>query len=279
MRGLVGAVLIAVLVGVPPARSGDSDPAVFLADTELALGAVPELRFAHWPVDRWAAIYARVADGSVVALSLKRRGGADGTGPVLRILHGAQRRVWIGGASGYVVSPRTGASSDREALIVLIAAGRPPDFGGLAPVIGTGSPDGTSSAGTFFRRLAAAQWLGDVDIHMVPYRIGSGEGGAVSSAGDVGVDHQLVFSGLPFEKVLMFADILAVETADVLGPMHIGRPDTNGRVAFVYRTGLDTEVLAGRLAEIAADLGMQASVSVDVSTRRLELSLSRARGN
>lgn len=272
MRGIAWGALAAIFLGVVPARSEDADPTVFLADPELVLGAVPELRFARWPVDRWAAIYARVANGSVVGLSLEQRGSTNEARPVLRLSEGAERRVWIGGTSGYFVSPRTGAASDREALIVLLAAGRPPEFDSLAPIAGIRLPDDAPSAETFFRQLAAAPWLGDVEIHMVPYRIGAGKGAAESAAEQKGSDFQLVFSGLPFDKVLTVADILAVETVDPPWPLRIRRRNEDGPVAFGYRSALDLTVLAARLEEIAADLGAHVSVSVDVANRRLELS-------
>ncbi|WP_193186767.1 hypothetical protein [Nisaea sediminum] len=272
IRGIAWGVLVAVLLGVVPARSEDADPTVFLADPELVSGAVPELRFVRWPVDRWAAIYARTANGSVVGLSLKQRGSTNEAGRVLRISQGAERRVRVGGTSGYFVSPRTGAASDREALIVLLAAGRPPEFGSLAPIAGIQLPGDAPSAGTFFHQLATAPWLGDVEIHMVPYRIRAGKGAAVSAAERESSDVQLVFSGVPFDKVLTVADILAVETVDPPSPLRIRRRDERGPVSFGYRTALDLTVLAGRLEKIAADLGERVSVSVDLANRRLELS-------
>jgi hypothetical protein len=272
LRGIAWGALVAGLLGVVPARSEDAGPTVFLANPELVSEAVPELRFARWPVDRWAAIYVRVANGSVVGLALKQRGGTNEGGPVLRLSQGAERRVWIGGTSDYFVSPRTGAASDREALIVLLAAGRPPEFGNLAPIAGTQLPDVAPSAETFFHQLATAPWIGDVEIHMVPYRVSAGKGAAASVAERTGADVQLVFSGLPFDKVLTVADILAVETVDLLSPLRIRRHDEGSAVTFGYTTALDLTALAGRLEKIAADLGAHAFVSVDVANGRLELS-------
>jgi len=276
MRGLACAVLVAAFVLAQPARAGESDPQVSLAATDLALGAVPELRFARWPVDRWAAVYVRTADGSVVRLSLMRRGDAGEAGQALRLAHGAERRVWVGGRAGYVLSPRSGTASDREALIVLLAAGRPPAFGDLAPVAGALPPAGSPSADGFFRQLAGRPWLGDVEIHILPYRIGARDGTASDPAVPPGAETMLVFSGLSFEKVLVVADILAVETSDSPWPLHIPRPDAEGRVALRYRTALGPEALAGRLEKIAADLELPASVAADIPARRLEVSALRS---
>ncbi|WP_420403824.1 hypothetical protein [Nisaea sp.] len=271
-------VLIAALAWAHPARSGDAGPSVFLADTELATGALPELRFARWPVDRWAAVYVRLADASVVRLSARQRGSGDDAEPV-QLAHGAERRIWLGGRSGYFVAPRTGVASDREALIVLLAAGRAPDFTGLAPMVGAVAPDSAPSAENFFRRLAGAQWVGEVEIHIVPYRIRARVGETAVHAGRSDKQIRLVFSGLPFDSVLIIADILAAETADPPRPLHIGRPDGDGRVAFGYRTALDMEVFAARLARIIEDLGLKATVAADGSTRRLDVSASRPERN
>lgn len=267
--------ILLVVAWAAPVRGGEAGPWVFLAETRLNPGAVPELHFASWPVDRTAAVFVRTGAGRVVALELE-------DGLVVRVRAGPERRFWIGGSSGYFAAPRTGLQLDREALIVLAVAGKPADFSGLAPVAGKQVPERAPPADLFFRRLAEAPWVDDVEIHIVPYEIRA-LGGARDVPEDTGVeryeDLMLAFPGIPLHRALIFADVLAVETGLSPAPLRVRRAGSTGALEVPYRSLLNAEKLARRIEGIAADLDAEARpVTAHWSERTVTVSVSSAPG-
>ncbi|UUX51241.1 hypothetical protein NUH88_05995 [Nisaea acidiphila] len=230
------------------ASAGETGHWVYLANARLNTGAVPELHFAPWPVDRTAAVYVRTGAGRVVALDLK-------DGPVLRVRSGPERRFWVGGSSGYFAVPRSGKSVDREALIVLVVAGAVPDLGGLAPIARALVPDNAPQVDLFFRRLAKASWIADVETHIVPYEISAERNTSETvRIWEEGRKVLVSFSGFPLDRVLSVADILSVETGGVPAPVFPVRLEGAGRVEMRVGTVLGADHIASLLEAIVADL-------------------------
>ena len=229
------------------ASAGETGPWVYLANTRLNTGAVPELHFAPWPVDRTAAVYVRTGAGRVVALDLK-------DGPVLRVRSGPERRFWIGGSSGYFAVPRSGKSVDREALIVLVVAGAAPALSGLAPIARAVVPENAPPVDLFFRRLASASWIEDVETHIVPYEVlADRETSETARVEDDSTRISISFSGFSLDRVFSVADILSVETGGVLAPVSPVLLDGPGLAEMHVDTTLGADQLAGLLKAIVTD--------------------------
>lgn len=253
-RLLAGLLISAFLAGAGPPGAAAEPPPISLEHPELRFGAVPVLHFTHWPVSRYVALYVRSGDGRVHAADPVRNSGSGRGDLVLRVPGATEQRIWLGGTSGHVVAPRSGVSVDREAFIVLTAAGSAPDFTGLAPLAAGLPQQDAPLVDVFFQRVARAQWSREVEVHILPYSVRHAEAGPPERPGSIETPVELGFSGFSFEQVLTVTDILALETDGPLEPVRVRTPRGSGRFSVSYRNEMPLEALKMRLQAIVSAL-------------------------